>query len=190
MQGFIKLIISVLFVAMSLNTKAQDSKLPTQVVKAVTTSIESSKVPLVITESHHKEFPETLNETWYGYPEFSDDSDWYGCDPNLYTCDQPKYYIADFINHKKHYKVIYSITGVKISTHISMSDKIINAIAKTLVKSEYKDWMITNAQEEIFRDTDIDKLIVYKLIATKGNKIHYLFYKADGTLILAKKIKP
>lgn len=185
----IRFITTVFFIIISVSVFSQEVKMPAEPVKAVTTYVETSQVPTVITEKYNKEFPHRTFEVWNGYPEFLDESDWYGCNPYLYNCTNPKYYVVNFTKDKLQYKVVYTIAGEKVATHVSMKTKTIKAIAKAIVKSEYADWKITKAQEEIFKGEGADKLVVYKIEVTKGEKVHYLFYKADGTLIKDKVIK-
>ena len=78
----------------------------------------------------------------------------------------------------------------KTATHASMKKKTIKAIAKSIVNSKYKDWKITEAQKEIFRDSDTNSLVAYKITVINNTDIHYLFYKADGALLLDKEVQP
>ncbi len=185
----IKFLTCIIFTTVSVKSLAQEVKPPAEKAKAVTTYVETSQVPKVIIEKYRQEYPLRTLEVWNGYPEFLDESDWYGCNPYLYNCVNPKYYVVDFINDKIPYKVVYSLEGNKVAVHRSMNTKTIEVIAKAIMKTNYKDWKITKAQEEIFKGDDADKLVVYKIEVTKADKVHYLFYKANGILIKDKEIK-
>jgi hypothetical protein len=174
---------------MSLGTFAQEVKPLMEAAKAVTAFVDESQVPVIVREKHKKEYPKSTLAVWHGYPEALDESEWYGCNPNLYTCINPKYYVVNFTKDKRQYKVVYTIAGETVATHVSMSTKTIKAIAKAIVFSKYKDWKIDKAREEIFKGDGADKLVVYKVSITKGKQVRYLFFKADGTLIKDKEIK-
>lgn len=185
----IKFLTIVLFAIVSIKGFAQEVKLAAESLKAVTTYVETSQVPSVIIEKYNKEYPLRTLEVWNGYPEFLEESDWYGCNPYLYNCVNPKYYVVDFVKDKMPYRVVYNLEGKKVAVHRSMNTKTIKAIAKSIMKTKYKDWKIAKAQEEIFKGDDADKLVVYKIEVTKEDKVHYLFYKANGILIKDKEIK-
>ena len=185
----IKFLVCIVFTTISFKSFSQEPKLANESAKAVTTYIETSQVPAIILEKYSKEYPLRTLEVWNGYPEFLDESDWYGCNPYLYNCVNPKYYVVDFTKDKIAYKVIYNLEGKKVAVHRSMNTQAIKAIAKAIMKTNYKDWKIAKAQEEIFKGDGTDKLVVYKIEVTKGGKVHYLFYKANGTLIKDKEIK-
>ncbi len=185
----IKVLVCVVFTTTPFASFSQEPIPPGKSVKAVTTYIETSQVPAIIMEKYHQEYPLRTLEVWNGYPEFLDESDWYGCNPYLYNCTNPKYYVVDFTKDKIHHRVVYNLEGKKVAVHRSMNTKTIKAIAEAIMKTNYKDWKIAKAQEEIFKGDGADKLVVYKIEVTKGDKVHYLFYKANGTLIKDKEIK-
>ncbi|MBK8366705.1 MAG: hypothetical protein IPL10_04575 [Bacteroidetes bacterium] len=185
----IKFLACIVFTTVSVKGSAQEVKAPVENPKAVTTYVETSLVPSIILEKYTKEYPLRTLEVWHGYPEILDESDWFGCNPYLYNCVNPKYYVVDFTQNKIPYRVVYNLEGKKIAVHRSMDTKTIKAIAKAIMKTKYKDWKIAKAQEEIFKGDDADKLVVYKIEVTKGDNVHYLFYKANGTLIKDKEIK-
>ncbi len=186
---FIKFLACIIFTTISVKSLAQDTQVPVEKAKAVTTYVETSQVPAIIIEKYNKEYPLRTLEVWNGYPELLEESDWFGCNPYLYNCINPKYYVVEFTNDKIPYRVVYSLEGKKVAVHRSMNTKTIKAIANSIMKTKYKDWKIAKAQEEIFKGDDADKLVVYKIEVTKGDKVHYLFYKANGTLIKDKEIK-
>jgi hypothetical protein len=149
-------------------------------------TIEKSKVPTTVTETYIVEYPVTVYETWYGYPIFNDETDWYGYDTDLYTDEYPEYYVVEFTKDGTPYKVIYSKEGKKVATHKTiMVGDVPKAVADALNKSAYKSWMIKKEREEIFRDKADMK--VYKVVVEKGNEKHVLFYQEDGKLLKDKK---
>lgn len=148
-----------------------------------TTKIEKNNVPKLIISNHYKEFPNTTNNNWFGYPKYSINSDWFDKRINLSIVESPRYYIVEFKSDTILHRLTYNTLGEKINTYISIDNKIQTKIAKTLIDSKYKNWEITNEKEEIFRDLDLDILIVYKIEIQKNNKKRYLFYTENGLLI-------
>ena len=148
-----------------------------------TTKIEKNNVPKLIISNHYKEFPDTANNNWFGYPNYSINSDWFDKTINLSIVESPKYYIVEFKSDTILHRLTYNTLVEKINTYISIDNKIQTKIAKTLIDSKYKNWEITNEKEEIFRDLDLDILTVYKIEIQKNNKKRYLFYTENGLLI-------
>ena len=184
-----KVVFCMIFITISVGAFAQEVKPLMEAAKAITTFVDESQVPVVVREKHYKEYPKSTSTVWHGYPELLDESEWYGCNPNLYNCVNPKYYVVNFTKDKRQYKVVYTLAGEIVATHISMSTKTTKAIATAIVSGKYVDWKITKAHEEIFKGDGADKLVVYKVEVTKGTHVHYLYFKADGTLIKDKEIK-
>jgi hypothetical protein len=149
--------------------------------------IEKSKIPIVVTETYIKEYPKTLHETWYGYPAFVDEYDWYGYDPYLYSSEYPEYYVVEFTEGTTPQKVIYSKSGKKIATHKNLA-AIPAAILTAISVGEYKTWKIGKSKEEIFKDADADELKIYKVEVEKGKERHFLFYQASGNLVRDRKL--
>jgi hypothetical protein len=185
----VKFLACIVFTTVSYKSFSQEPEVIAKPARAVTTYVETSQVPSIILEKYNKEYPLKTLEVWNGYPEVLDESDWYGCNPYLYNCINPRYYVVDFTKDKVKHKVIYSLEGEKVATHVTMSSKTVNAIAKGIMKTKYKDWKIAKAREEIFKGEGADKLVVYKIEVSKGTNVHYLFYKANGTLIKDKEVK-
>jgi hypothetical protein len=156
-----------------------------EVKKAI--KIEKSKIPTVVTETYIREYPNILHESWYGYPAFTDEYDWYGYDPYLYSDEYPEYYIVEFTEGTAPQKVIYSKAGKKIATHKNLA-AIPEAVLTAINASEYKTWKIGKSKEEIFKDADADKLTIYKVEVEKGKEKHYLFYRPDGQLVRDRKL--
>lgn len=148
-----------------------------------TTKIEKNNVPKLIISNHYKEFPDTANNNWFGYPNYSINSDWFDKTINLSIVESPRYYIVEFKSDTILHRLTYNTLGEKINTYKNIDIKIQTEIAKTLINSKYKNWEITNEKEEIFRDLDLDILTVYKIEIQKNNKKRYLFYTENGLLI-------
>ena len=72
---------------------------------------------------------------------------------------------------------------------VALDIQTIKAIAKEIMNTDYKNWNIVTAKKEIFKGDDVDELVVYKIEVSKGNRIHYLFFIADGTLIKDMKVQ-
>ena len=151
-----------------------------------TTKIDKNKVPKVVTETYIVEYPAVASDSWYGYPMFNDETDWYAYDTDLYTDENPEYYVVEFSKDGTPYKVVYTKEGRKISTKRTiMIGEVPKPVADALNKSAYKSWMIKKEREEIFRDSD--KMKVYKVVVEKGTEKHALFYQEDGKLLKDKK---
>ncbi len=147
------------------------------------------KVPKVVTETYIIEYPMTDYYGWYGYPAFSNESDWYGYDPYLMGGEYPEYYIVEFTKDKTPYKVIYSKNGKKIATHKGMQRDLPKAVSDAINKGIYKSWLITKEREEILREKDTDNFKVFKIVVEKAGERHALFYQSDGTLLIDRKLK-
>lgn len=165
-------------------TNESNAKKPEKIAKA--------KIPVAVTETYYREFPlaATTYEHWYGYPEFKYENDWYGYNPYLYDYEHPEYYVVEFTKDKVPHKVIYSKAGKKIATHKKITSDLPMAVSSALNKSEYSTWKIEKDKEEIFRDTEMDKMKVYKVEVEKGKEKHHLFYSSEGVLLKDKTIKP
>ena len=102
-----------------------------------TTKIEKNNVPKLIISNHYKEFPNTTNNNWFGYPNYSINSDWFDKTINLSIVESPKYYIVEFKSDTILHRLTYNTLGEKINTYISIDNKIQTKIAKTLIDSKY-----------------------------------------------------
>jgi hypothetical protein len=150
--------------------------------------IEKVNVPIVVTETYFKEYPETTNEFWYGHPGYSA-NDWYGYYPYFYENEHPAYYIVEFTKGDNPYKAVYTREGVKVATHAGLHTPLPSAVTTAINKSAYKSWKIDNHKEEIFKSSENDVLKVYRIVIGKGKGIHTLYYRGDGTLLKDVKHK-
>ena len=163
------------------------SKTTTKESKKATKKIDKKKVPTVVTQTYVVEYPVTAYESWYGYPMFNDETDWYAYDDtDMYTDENPEYYVVEFSKDGTPYKVIYTKAGEKVSTKRTiMVGDVPKPVADAVNSSAYKSWTIKKEREEIFRESD--KMKVYKVVVEKGTEKHALFYQADGKLLKDKK---
>ncbi|HSZ25831.1 MAG TPA: hypothetical protein VK766_08945 [Cytophagaceae bacterium] len=150
--------------------------------------IDKAKVPKAVTKAYETEYPKTTNESWYGYPSFSNESDWYGYDPEVMTDINPEYYIVRFLKETFPHKVMYSKTGQKIAEHKGVDFDLPKAILNSLSKGQLSDWVVVKEKEEIVRHPD--KMKVYKIELKKDNAKRIVFYLPDGTLLHEIKGKP
>jgi len=185
----VNFLLTFIFTGVTVSVFSQDTIPVRKPLKAITTYITTSEVPSLIMEKYNKEYPHRTLEVWNGYPQYLDKSDWFVCNPYLYNSINPKYYVVSFTNDEISFKIVYNIDGEKVAVHKSMNANTIKAIAKSILYSEYKNWKVTSAYEEIFNGDSIDNLVVYKIEVIKGDKLHYLFYKANGILIKDKEIR-
>jgi hypothetical protein len=151
--------------------------------------IEKTKVPKVITEKFIIEYPNVMNEGWYGYPYYDFYNDWYGYDPYLYEYENPEFYIVEYTKDNAKHKVVYSKEGKKIATHKNTTAALPKSIENAINKGEYSTWKIAKEKEEIFRDNEMDKMKVYKVEVEKGTEKHHLYFSTDGDLLKDKTIK-
>ena len=149
--------------------------------------IEKKEVPKVVMDNYIIDCPMTTNESWYGYPAFVDESDWFGYDPYLYTTTYPAYYIVEFEKEGVPQKVIYSKSGKKIATHKVFKTDLPKAVSVAIGKSKYKTWMFVKDNEMMFKHSN--KMNVYKVIVEKGTEKRALYFQEDGKLIKDKELK-
>jgi hypothetical protein len=150
--------------------------------------IEKSKLPKVVTETFIEEFPVITNESWFGYPRFDVERDWYFHDNKLYEIDNPEFYVVEFTKDNVKHKAVYSKAGKKIAVH-KKTLELPKAITTAIEKSKYGKWKIAKEKEVIFRDTELDKIKTYKVIVENGKEKHALYYSTTGDLLKDKTIK-
>jgi hypothetical protein len=185
----IKLITSfILALTFSINTLAQTPLTCTEKCCKTPVILGKTKVPKLVIDMYYNEYPVTTYESWHGYPNFSNETDWYGYNPNLYCEENPEYYVVEFTKDKIPHKVIYSKAGKKIATHKAVG-AIPKAISLAITKSIYATWKLGKGTEEIFKDGDNDDLKVYKIAVEKGKEKHVLFFQLNGNLLKDKEIK-
>ncbi len=151
--------------------------------------IDKSKVPKVVTEAFIAEYPSVVYEDYYGYPKHDFYDEWYGYNPYLFEYESPEYYVVEFTKNKTMHKAIYSKEGKKIAVHKKVTDGLPKSIANAIKKGTYNAWTVATEKEEIFKDTDKDKLKVYKVEVSSGTKKHHLFYDLEGVLLKDEKVK-
>jgi mevalonate pyrophosphate decarboxylase len=127
-----------------------------------------------------------MEESWYGYPAFASDADWFGNESYYYTTDNPQYYIVEFTSEKTPYKVIYTKEGKKIATSRRLKTELPSAVLNALNKSVYKTWTVSKEREEIFRQSDKKK--VYRVVVENGMARHALYFESNGKLIKDKNL--
>ena len=150
--------------------------------------IEKAKVPKEVTETFFLEYPEQMNDFWYGYPAYDYGNYWYEDWYNPYVdVEYPEYYVTEFNKDNVPHKAIYSKAGKKIAVHksVAVTPK---AISDAISKGEYKTWKLGKENEEIFKSKDSDQLKVYEITVEKGKEKHRLFFQADGKLLKDKKV--
>ena len=151
--------------------------------------VDKSKLPKVVTETFIAEFPIVTNETWFGYPKFDLQRDWYYHNPYLYGVENPEFYVVEFVKNNVKHKVIYSKVGEKIAVHKKTTAELPKLIVTAIEKSKYGSWKIAKEKEVIFRDLELDKIKTYKAIVENGKEKHVLYYSSAGTLLKDKAIK-
>jgi len=150
--------------------------------------IEKAKVPKAVTETFKTEYPAVITEGWYGYPKYPFYNDWYDYNPFLFENTKPEYYVVDFTKDKVNHKAIYSKEGKKIAIHKKVY-LLPEVITQAIKKGSYSNWKIATEKEKIFKDIEMDKVVVYKVGVEKGKEKHDLFYSQEGELLKDKTIK-
>ena len=150
--------------------------------------VSKDEVPKDVTDAFYKVFPVTVNPSWYTFPAYDYQMDWwdnwYDYHPNA-SPYSPDYYAADYDDDSTQHKAIYHKSGKHVATHKKLKElpkPILDAIANSI----YKTWRLGKEKEEIFRDKE--KMKVYKVEVEKGKEKHALFYQQDGKLLKDRKI--
>ena len=150
--------------------------------------VPKNEVPKEVIDAFHKEYPITVNPSWYSFPAYDYQlewwDNWYEYHPNA-SPYSPGYYAADYDDDSTQHKAIYHKSGKHVATHKKLKElpkPILDAIANSI----YKTWRLGKEKEEIFRDKE--KMKVYKVEVEKGKEKHALFYQQDGKLLKDRKI--
>jgi hypothetical protein len=150
---------------------------------------DANKVPGQVTDQYRNDYPGVTNNSWYAYPAFSDETDWYGYNPYTAPGDNPEYYVSDFKKDNRSYRVIYDKNGKRIATHRTYMGELPKAVSDAMHKGMYKNWVVTKEKEEMYKDKYTDKTKVYRIVVEKGTEKHALYYQSDGTLVKDKNLK-
>ncbi len=186
----VKMILSVvMIVALSAKVLAQIPQTPVGEEGRLPDQLEKKDVPVIVTDNYYRDYPSSTVESWYVYPEYSyvDGTDWYVYTPSAVR-GAPEYYLVEFTSDKTPHKVVYSKTGVRVSTYRELNTGLPKAVTNALKKSPYKHWTVVKEKEEIRRDSDAQK--VYKIVVEKEGEKHTLYYQEDGKLLKDKTEKP
>ncbi|WP_306621859.1 PepSY-like domain-containing protein [Chryseobacterium ginsenosidimutans] len=183
---FVAVLMSVAFTTA---VSGQSTKKSAQKTEQKSTKIVKERVPKAVTENFSKEYPMAIRELWYVYPEFDIINDWYYYDPFLFSRAVPEYYIAEFVIDGHDHKVIYSKEGKKIAVHKKGITDLPETVSDAIRKSIYSTYNVAEDKEEIFRDSSLDLLKVYKIEVDKGPSKHYLFFSSEGQLLKDKTTK-
>lgn len=151
--------------------------------------VEKSKLPKIVTETFITEYPVITSESWFGYPKFDSERDWYYHDPYFYVTENPEFYVVEFTKDNVKHKAVYSKSGKKIAVHKKTTAELPKAITTAIEKSKYATWKIAKEKELIFRDQEMDKIKTYKAIVEKGTEKHALYYSSEGDLLKDKALK-
>jgi len=156
--------------------------------------VEKAKVPKEVNDIWIGEYPAATYVDWYGYPAYDDYVnnwyyDWYDYDydPYIYS-EYPEYYVVEFNKDNTPHKAVYSKAGKKMATHKKLTSDLPQAVSAALNRSAYKGWKVGKDKEEIFKDSDMDQLKVYKVDVEKGSEKHVLYFQNDGKLLKDKKL--
>ncbi len=184
----------ILLVFFAINSFGQTTTKTTKDGGKRVAKVEKTKVPKAVTDVWIGEYPGSTYDNWYGYPAYNDylsnwyyDWDNYDYNPYVYT-DYPEDYVVEYNLNSVPYKSVYSKEGKKIATHKTLTSDLPKAVTAAISNSAYKTWKLGKEKEEIFKDKDTDKLKVYKVVLTKGNEKHTLYFQADGQLLKDKKV--
>jgi hypothetical protein len=189
MLALIVLGTTVMVNAQTKTTKTSDSKeVKMGKSKKADKNIDKSKLPKVVTVTFITEFPVVTNESWFTYPKFDIENDWYFHDPYLYGIENPDFYVVEFTKDNVKQKAIYSKSGKKIAVHKNSIGELPNVISEAIAKSKYSSWKIAKEKEIIFKDKEMDKIKAYKAVVDNGKEKHALYYSSAGVLLKDKMI--
>lgn len=178
----------LLFIATTpLFSQTEKTETLTRTFENTTARIEKEKVPFLVADAFYKNKPTSKNENWYGYPKQNISTNWFNDVVN--ETDLPMYYMVEFTNDTLLQRLTYNSLGEIIDTHKTIDPEIQTKIATAIIASKYKNWKITNEKKELFRDLDLDTLIIYKVEINKENEKRFLFFSENGLLIKDEVIK-
>ena len=148
--------------------------------------IDIKSVPAEVAVKFAEDYPVTSYENWYGYPTFTNESDWYSYDPKFYSDKYPEFFIVEFMQNNSPHKAIFYLNGDRIASYRRLNsdspeilpEKVSNAINN----SEYKTWNIVIESEEIIL-RDSNQMKVYRIEIQNGNDKHLLYYTIEGILL-------
>jgi len=180
------------FASALVNVQAQSSAamIPIEQGGKMPIKFDTAAVPMDVRMVYIKEYPEVITYDWYGYPVFSDESDWYGYDRNFYTSNaaNSEYYVVEFSKEETPHTVIYTKSGKKIASHKNLTKADVpSMVKKAYYDSKYKNWNVKGDKVEIVNYANNTK--VYKIKVEKGKEIHTLFYDEKGKLLKDKMTK-
>ncbi len=150
--------------------------------------IEKANVPKEVKEIFIIEYATISDDNWYGYPNITDNQDWYDYNPYYVISESPENYIVEFSKDETPTKVVYTKQGKKFATHRNLKSELPKAILNALNSGVYKTWTVKKEKEEIFKESDKTK-IFYRVVVENGKEKHALFFLSDGKLVKDKIVK-
>jgi len=153
------------------------------------TKLDKAKVPQAVTQLFYSDYPTASvnDDSWYGYPTFDYTNDWYDYDPDLYVNDDPDAYVVEFTQDSIAHRAFYTKAGKKIAARRAVT-VLPSAVSASISRGDYKTWSIGKEKEEVFKDKESDKLIVYKVSVSMGSQKHTLYFESNGKQIRDKKL--
>ena len=146
-------------------------------------------VPKVVTESFYKVFPAPIFVHWYSYPFFVRDYEWYQYQPSyLSDHSSDNFYIAEFTNKDTITRAVYDKNGQKIALHQEFRGELPEAITDSIKEGDYRSWTMAQEKEQIFKDSRIDQIKVYRVVMEKGDKKHTLYFQQNGKMLKDVKV--
>jgi hypothetical protein len=155
----------------------------------ISAKLDTAGVPKVVTESFNKTFPATTYVDWYSYPSFDKSADWYQYEPTYFS-NKPSdnYFIAEFTHKDTVARAVYDKSGQKIALHQQFKGDLPKAIMDSIKNSDYQSWTIGPDKEQVFRDSEMDQMKIYRLVMEKGDKKHTIYFQPNGKMLKDVKV--
>jgi outer membrane protein assembly factor BamB len=147
------------------------------------TKLDRGKIPKAVTDAFYSQYPLAADGDWRAYLSFASGTKWYEFDPYHYADGDPDNYAIEFNIKDTAFRAIYALDGTKIASRKAMTWDMPAAVTDALNNGQYKSWTVNKDKEEIFKDSDSDKLKVYKVTVAKGSEKHTLYFRQDGKML-------
>ncbi len=145
--------------------------------------LDRSKIPKAVTDAFYIQYPRAADEAWTAYLSFASGTKWYEFDPYHFAEGDPDNYAIEFSIKDTAFRAIYAQDGTKIASHKAMTWDMPAAVTDAISNGQYKSWAVNKDKEEIFKDSNSDKLKVYRVTVAMGGKRHTLYFRQDGKML-------
>jgi hypothetical protein len=172
-----------LLALISMNSFGQTFPISNGDTSQMQTKLDRNKLPKAVTDAFYSQYPLAADGDWRAYLSFAGGTKWYEFDPYHYAADGGDNYAIEFNIKDTAFRAIYAQDGTKIASHKAMTWDMPAAVTDAINNGQYKSWSVNKDKEEIFKDSDSDKLKVYKVTVAKGSEKHTLYFRQDGKML-------